>query len=101
MPSYTTFDAATTRSASTHRLSPRSPRRSPNSLKQSDRTSTDRLTASVTPTTQRRHLSFPATGDWAYWSTVTRSVSLAAGTYQIRVTATGASGSNIDRLEVT
>ncbi len=47
-------DAATTRSATTHRLSPRSPRRSPNSLKQSDRTSTDRLTASVTPTTQRR-----------------------------------------------
>ncbi|MGI5247370.1 carbohydrate-binding protein [Dactylosporangium sp. CA-139066] len=47
------------------------------------------------------NLSFPATADWSTWSTVTRTVTLNAGTYTIRATATGSSGANIDRLEVT
>jgi hypothetical protein len=47
------------------------------------------------------NLSFPATADWSTWSSVTRTVSLPPGTYTVRATATGSSGPNIDRLEVS
>jgi alpha-galactosidase len=43
---------------------------------------------------------FPPTGAWTTWSTVTRVVSLAAGTHTIRVTATSADGpANLDYLD--
>jgi hypothetical protein len=45
-------------------------------------------------------LSFPATGDWANWATVTRTVTLSAGTHEVRLTAVGSSGPNVDSLTV-
>ena len=47
-------------------------------------------------------VTFPATGDWTTWSAVTRSVTLAAGTNTIRLTATTADGpANLDYVDVT
>jgi hypothetical protein len=46
-------------------------------------------------------LTFAPTGAWTNWSTTTRAINLTAGTHRIRLTATGASGANIDRLDLT
>jgi len=54
---------------------------------------------SVNGATQVANLSFPATGAWTTWRTVTTTVTLAAGANTIRVTATGAEGGpNLDSL---
>ncbi|MEV6648164.1 carbohydrate-binding protein [Amycolatopsis sp. NPDC051371] len=45
---------------------------------------------------------FPATGAWTTWSTVTRPLSLAAGSHAVRLTATTADGpANLDYLDVS
>ena len=47
-------------------------------------------------------INFPATGSWTSWTTKSVNVSVNAGTYNIRLEATGSSGlGNIDYLEVT
>jgi hypothetical protein len=44
-------------------------------------------------------LSFPGTGAWSSWSTVSVTANLNAGANTIRVTATGPDGNpNLDRL---
>jgi uncharacterized delta-60 repeat protein len=45
-------------------------------------------------------LAFPPTGAWTSWKTVKVTVSLATGANKVRLTATGASGANIDSLVV-
>ena len=45
-------------------------------------------------------VSFPFTGEWADWATVTRHVQLSAGTHTVRLTAVGWSGPNVDALAV-
>ncbi len=45
-------------------------------------------------------LSFPATDKWTTWSTLTTTVILNAGTNTVRATAVGASGPNLDHLQV-
>ncbi|HPR31980.1 MAG TPA: family 43 glycosylhydrolase [Prolixibacteraceae bacterium] len=46
-------------------------------------------------------IDFPATGSWTNWSTATASVSINAGTFGIRLEATGSDGlGNIDYLEI-
>jgi len=46
-------------------------------------------------------LSFPGTGAWSSWSTVSVTANLNAGANTIRVTATGPDGNpNLDRLTV-
>nr|WP_221382872.1 TIM-barrel domain-containing protein [Actinoplanes polyasparticus] len=44
---------------------------------------------------------FPPTGGWAVWRASTLTANLPAGTVQIRATATGASGPNMDCLTLT
>ena len=57
---------------------------------------------SVNGTVVASGVPFPATGAWTTWSTVSRSVTLAAGTNTIRLTATSADGpANLDYLDVT
>jgi alpha-D-xyloside xylohydrolase len=46
------------------------------------------------------HLSFPPTGAWTTWSTVAVPVSLQAGRNLVRLTDIGASGPNLDYLDV-
>ncbi|SFW72875.1 carbohydrate-binding protein [Amycolatopsis australiensis] len=47
-------------------------------------------------------VAFPPTGAWTTWSTVTRQLSLPAGSHTVRVTATTADGpANLDYLDVT
>ncbi|MBN2167521.1 MAG: family 43 glycosylhydrolase [Marinilabiliaceae bacterium] len=47
-------------------------------------------------------VNFPATGSWTNWKTTSVSVSAKAGTYDIRLEATGSDGlANIDYLEIT
>jgi hypothetical protein len=48
----------------------------------------------------RSRLSFPATGGWSTWKTVTTTVALKAGTNKVRLTAVGLDGPNLDRLEI-
>jgi alpha-galactosidase len=44
---------------------------------------------------------FPATGAWTTWTTVTRSLTLAAGAHTVRLTATSADGpANLDYLDL-
>jgi alpha-galactosidase len=44
---------------------------------------------------------FPGTGAWTTWSTVTRSLTLAAGVHTVRLTATSADGpANLDYLDL-
>jgi alpha-galactosidase len=46
-------------------------------------------------------LSFPSTGAWSSWGTVSVTANLNAGANTVRVTATGAAGNpNLDRLSV-
>ncbi|MBN2612433.1 MAG: family 43 glycosylhydrolase, partial [Bacteroidales bacterium] len=47
-------------------------------------------------------INFPATGSWTNWTTASASVSVSAGTYDIRLEATLGDGlGNIDYLEIT
>lgn len=47
------------------------------------------------------HVSFPSTGSWTSWSTVTVYASAASGNSDVRLAATGASGlPNVDYLDV-
>ncbi|HEX8528504.1 MAG TPA: malectin domain-containing carbohydrate-binding protein [Cytophagales bacterium] len=55
---------------------------------------------SVDGTTVQEQLAFPVTGDWSQWSVVKASVALAAGSHQVRLSANGTSGPNLDYLEV-
>jgi hypothetical protein len=43
-------------------------------------------------------VTFPGTGDWAVWGSVTRTVTLSAGPHVVRLTAIGWSGPNVDAL---
>ncbi|MCU7551760.1 carbohydrate-binding protein [Chitinophagaceae bacterium LB-8] len=43
-------------------------------------------------------LSFPPTGSWTNWSTVSDTVHLASGSNKIKLTSTGSNGANIDNL---
>ncbi len=54
----------------------------------------------VNGTVANANLSFPATGAWSTWGTVSTTVTLAAGSNKIRTTAKGSSGGNFDYLEV-
>ena len=45
-------------------------------------------------------LSFPATGGWTSWATVSTTANLNAGTNTVRATAIGYSGGNVDHLKV-
>jgi hypothetical protein len=45
-------------------------------------------------------VSFPATGSWVTYKTVTANANLAAGANKVRVTAIGSSGGNLDSLSV-
>jgi len=63
---------------------------------------TDRpLAIAVNGTTVKSSFSFPPTGAWGTWSTVSTTVSLNAGNNTIRATAIGQSGGNIDALTVS
>ena len=44
--------------------------------------------------------SFPATGGWSTWGTVDVAVTLAAGTNTIKLTGTGYSGGNYDKMSI-
>jgi uncharacterized delta-60 repeat protein len=46
-------------------------------------------------------LSFPPTGAWTTWKTVSITVQLAAGVNKIRLTSVGSSGGNLDSLTVS
>ena len=45
--------------------------------------------------------SFPATGSWSTWGTVSQHVTLSAGSNTIKVLAIGQSGGNIDKLKLS
>ncbi|WP_433887593.1 carbohydrate-binding protein [Streptomyces sp. CA-111067] len=62
---------------------------------------TDRPLAVAVNGAAARTLSFPSTGWWTTWSVVGLTATLAKGANKVRVTATGASGGNIDWLGVT
>lgn len=48
------------------------------------------------------NISFPDTGGWTTWNTVSKTVSMTAGIKDVRLQATGTSGlSNIDYIEIT
>jgi hypothetical protein len=46
-------------------------------------------------------LSFPPTGAWSTWRTVSVTVQLAAGVNKIRLTTVGSNGANLDSLTIT
>ena len=47
-------------------------------------------------------ISFPSTGSWTTWTTVSASASVSAGTFDVRLEATGSNGlGNIDYMQVT
>ncbi|MBN1185998.1 MAG: carbohydrate-binding protein [Bacteroidales bacterium] len=47
-------------------------------------------------------ISFPSTGSWTTWTTVSANATVSAGTYDVRLEATGTSGlGNIDYMQVT
>ncbi|GAB3843721.1 hypothetical protein GCM10027610_056920 [Dactylosporangium cerinum] len=57
------------------------------------------MDVTVNGTLVRSALSFPSTGNWDTWQTVTLTVGLSAGTNRIRAIATTANGGpNVDRL---
>ena len=59
------------------------------------------LEISVNGSITAANLSFPATGGWSTWGTVTTTATLNAGANTVRATAIGYSGGNVDHLEVT
>jgi uncharacterized delta-60 repeat protein len=64
--------------------------------------STDRpLELRINGAVVQSRLSFPPTGGWESWRTVTVTVQLAAGTNRIRLTSVGSSGGNLDSLTIT
>jgi hypothetical protein len=50
-------------------------------------------------TTLKTSLSFPPTGAWTTWKTVSFSQGFTAGTHHVRLTAIGSSGANVDNLQ--
>ncbi len=58
------------------------------------------LSVAVNGSTTVASLSFPASGGWSTWRTVTTNVALATGTNTVRLRATGSSGANVDHLRV-
>jgi uncharacterized repeat protein (TIGR02543 family) len=47
-------------------------------------------------------ISFPSTGSWTTWSTVSTTATISAGTFDVRLEATGSSGlGNIDYMQVS
>jgi hypothetical protein len=61
----------------------------------------DRPLAITVDNTDAGTLSFAPTSGWADWTFQTMTIALTAGTHTIRATATGASGPNIDYLDIT
>jgi pectate lyase len=56
----------------------------------------------VNGSTVASNISFPSTGSWTTWTTVSTSVSVSAGTYDVRLEATISDGlANIDYMEIT
>jgi hypothetical protein len=55
---------------------------------------------SVNGAVVRGRMSFPATGGWAQWKTVSLDVPLKAGTDSVTLTAVDSSGPNVDKLTV-
>nr|WP_245599446.1 PQQ-dependent sugar dehydrogenase [Embleya scabrispora] len=65
-------------------------------------TSADRpLDITVNGTQAAGDLSFPGTGAWTTWKTVSVTTALVAGTNRIRATTSGVDGPNLDSLAVT
>lgn len=58
------------------------------------------LRITVNGTVVAAQLSFPNTGNWSVWRTVSVNATLNAGTNHIRATAIGSSGPNLDNLTV-
>lgn len=58
------------------------------------------LKLDINGTTIASSLSFPPTGSWSNWNTVSLSANLKAGVNKIRLTAIGYSGGNFDHLVV-
>jgi hypothetical protein len=58
------------------------------------------LRITVNGTVVAAKLSFPNTGSWSAWRTVSLNAALKAGTNQVRATAIGSSGPNLDNLTV-
>jgi mannose/cellobiose epimerase-like protein (N-acyl-D-glucosamine 2-epimerase family) len=58
------------------------------------------LDLSVNGAVVRPQVSFPNTGGWSAWKTVTVPVTLAAGTSKVRLTSAGFNGPNLDSLTV-
>ena len=58
------------------------------------------LELSVNGSVSRPAVAFAPTGSWSSWRTVGETVALAAGRNTLRLTATGASGPNLDALTV-
>ena len=59
------------------------------------------LAISVNGTVVASALAFPGTGGWSTWNETEVTVALAAGVNQVRATATGQSGANVDYLTVS
>src|SRR5687767_14945317 len=55
----------------------------------------------VNGTVVRPSLSFPPTGTWRTWQTVSLDVTLNAGANSVRLTTVGSGGGNLDSLTVT
>jgi hypothetical protein len=58
------------------------------------------LELKVNGTAANARLSFPPTGSWTTWKTVTATVSLKAGANAVRLTTAGSNGANLDSLTV-
>ena len=55
----------------------------------------------INDSTAIQTINFPSTGSWTNWETTSANVSVSAGTYDVRLEATGSSGlANIDFIEI-
>ncbi|MFI1394131.1 PQQ-dependent sugar dehydrogenase [Streptomyces sp. NPDC020681] len=59
------------------------------------------LDIAVNGVTVADDLSFPASGAWTTWNTVSVNAALKAGSNKVRATTSGADGPNLDKLTVT
>jgi len=65
-------------------------------------TTVDRPMTLTVDGTSLGSVSFPPTGAWSTWATVTRSISLGSGSHTIRLTATTSNGGpNLDRITLS
>ncbi|MBN2166124.1 MAG: carbohydrate-binding protein [Marinilabiliaceae bacterium] len=56
----------------------------------------------VNGTTVASNINFPSTGAWTTWTTISTTANISAGTYDLRLEATGSNGlGNIDNITVT